>query len=130
MVWAPPTIAEFKARWSPRFDAVADGPIQAALDEAALQVDETWVDEPNYRQGILLLAAHILTLDGYGTGAEAEAGAAGASGFKVMRSGQLTLERFTAADAGGGDEGVLATTSYGRRFLDLLKRNIPAVAIV
>lgn len=130
MAWLPPTVAEFRTRWSPRFDAVADGPIQSALDEAGLQVDETWVDEPNYRQGILLLAAHILTLDGFGAGAEAEAGAAGASGFKVMRSGQLTLERFTAADAGGGDEGVLSTTSYGRRFLDLLKRNIPAVAIV
>ena len=129
MAWTAPTPADLKARF-PAFAAVSDSVIQGALDEAALQVDETWVDEPNYRLGILLLAAHILTLDGQGAGAESEAAAAGASGFKRMRSGQLELERFTAADAGGGDEGVVATTSYGRRFLDLLRRNIPAVAIV
>jgi hypothetical protein len=130
MAWTAPTPADVKARF-PAFAAVPDAAIQGALDEAALQVDETWVSEADFRLGRMLLAAHILTLDGLGTGAEAEAAGAGASGFKRMKSGQLELERFTAADSGAGSgDGLLGTTSYGRRFLDLLKRNFPAVLVV
>ncbi|WP_343711904.1 DUF4054 domain-containing protein [Inquilinus sp.] len=128
MAWNPPTPADLKARF-PAFAAVSDSVVQGALDEAALQVDETWVSEADFRLGRLLLAAHILTLDGLGTGAEAEAAAAGAMGFKRMKSGRLELERFSAADA-GGDGSVLGSTSYGRRFLELLRRNFPAVAVV
>lgn len=128
MAWTAPTPADLKARF-PAFAAVPDAVVETALDEAALQVDETWVSEADFRLGRLLLAAHILTLDGQGTGAEAEAAAAGASGFRVMKSGQLTLERFGNAQ-GGQDGGVLASTSYGKRFLDLLRRNTPAVTIV
>lgn len=129
MAYTAPTISDFKARWAPKFDTVSDVTIQSALDEAALQIDDTWIDQANFTLGRMLLAAHILTLDGHGTGAEAEVAAAGASGFKRMKSGQLELERFSSADA-GGDGSVLGSTSYGRRFLELLRRNFPAVAIV
>lgn len=129
MAWAAPTPADLKARF-PAFAAVPDDVIQDALDEAALQVDGTWVSEADFRLGRMLLAAHILTMDGHGAGGGG-GGAGGAAGqFKRMRSGQLDLERFTAADLGYGDAGVLGSTDYGRRFLDLLGRNIPAVAIV
>lgn len=128
MAWPAPTPVEFKARF-PAFAAVDDDVLQSALDEAALQVDETWVSEADFRLGRMLLAAHILTVDGLGTGAEAESAAAGALGFKVMKSGGLSLERFSASESGAGDSG-LSVTSYGRRFLDLLRRNIPAVRVV
>lgn len=128
MAWLAPTPADLKARF-PAFAAVPDEVVQGALDEAALQVDETWVSEADFRLGRLLLAAHILTLDGHGTGPESEAAAAGAMGFKRMKSGQLELERFSSADA-GGDGSVLGSTSYGRRFLELLRRNFPAVVVV
>lgn len=130
MAWTAPTPADVKARF-PAFAAVPDAAIQGALDEAALQVDETWVSEADFRLGRMLLAAHILTLDGLGTGAESEAAANGASGFKRMKSGQFEVERFdTAGTVPGGSDGVLGTTSYGRRFLELQRRNFPAVLVV
>ena len=117
-----PTPADLKARF-PGFAAVADAVVQSALDEAALQAGADWAGEADIRLGRLLLAAHILTLDGQGSGAEAAAAAAG--GFRRMRSGALELER--AADAGPG---ALDSTGYGRRFLELMRRNVPAVTVV
>lgn len=117
-----PTPADLKARF-PGFATVADAIVQAALDEAALQVGAGWASAADIRLGRLLLAAHVLTLDGQGSGAEAAAAASG--GFRRMRSGALELER--AADAGPGAPD---STGYGRRFLDLMRRNVPAVTVV
>lgn len=128
MAWTAPTAAEFKARF-PAFATVDDAVVNVVLAESALRVDDTWVSEADFKLGINLLTAHILTLDGHGTGAESESAKAGALGFKVMKSGGLTLERFAASEsAANGDQ--LSLTSYGRRFIDLLKRNIPAVRVV
>lgn len=127
MAWAPPTPIGFKARF-PVFAAAPDDAVQGALDEAALRVDETWVSEADFRLGRMLYAAHILILDGLGAGAESEAAAAGAAGFKVMKSGTLTLERFDSGGAGQGGS-ILSTTSYGQRFLELQRMNIPAIAV-
>jgi hypothetical protein len=117
-----PTPAELKARF-PDFSAVADAVVQTALDEAALQVGSDWASEADVRLGRQLLAVHVLTLDGQGSGAEAAAAAAG--GFRRMRSGALELER--AAESGPG---ALDSTGYGRRFLELMRRNVPAVTVV
>jgi hypothetical protein len=65
----------------------------------------------------MLWAAHVLTLDGLGSGAESEINGQGAGGFKVMKSGALSLERFEKAADGA------AATSYGKRWLDMAKRN-------
>lgn len=129
MAWTPPTASEFKARF-PAFASVDDDVVNVALAEAGLQVDETWVSEADFKLGINLLTAHLLTMDGHGAGAEAESAAAGALGFKTMKSGNLTLERFSASEAGSGSRDTLSLTSYGKRFLDLRKRNIPGVAVV
>lgn len=119
-----PTPADLKARF-PGFAAVADAVVQTALAEAALQAGAEWAGEADIRLGRLLLAAHILTLDGQGSGAEAAAAAAG--GFRRMRSGGLELERADTADAGPG---ALGSTGYGRRFVELMRRNVPAVTVV
>ncbi|MDF1625665.1 MAG: DUF4054 domain-containing protein [Parvibaculaceae bacterium] len=129
MAWTAPTPTQFKARF-PAFAAVDDAVIQTALDEARMQVDETWVSETDFKNGINLLAAHILTLDGHGAGAEAEMAASGTLGFKVMRSGNLTLERFSASDAASEGGEMLNLTTYGKRFKSLRKVNIPAVKVV
>lgn len=135
MAWTAPTASEFKARF-PAFAAVDDAVVTEALAEAGLQVDETWVSEADFKLGINLLTAHILTLDGHGTGAEAESAKAGALGFKAMKSGGLSLERFSASERGSGrnqsvgSAGTLSLTTYGNRFLDLRARNIPAVTVV
>ncbi|MFE0754169.1 DUF4054 domain-containing protein [Inquilinus sp. NPDC058860] len=119
-----PIPADLKARF-PDFATVADAIVQAALSEAALQIGDDWASEADARLGRLLLAAHVLTLDGQGSGAEAAAAAAG--GFRRMRSGALELERPDTADAGPG---ALDSTGYGRRFLELMRRNVPAVTVV
>lgn len=113
------TPAGLKAAF-PAFAAVANSVISMWLTRAARVVDDSWAeDDRAYAQA--LLAAHYMVEQGLGTGAEAEMAANGASGFKTMRSGSLTLERFDAPSdaAGGGFSG----TSYGRQFLPLLRAN-------
>lgn len=123
MAWTPPTPADLKVRF-PAFASVPDPTIQAALDEATPQVDETWVSEQDFRLGRLLLAAHILTLDSHGDSS------GDAAGFRRLRSGSLEIEPASQVDLGYADAGVLGSTAYGRRFLDLRRRNIPAVVAV
>ena len=128
MAWTPPTAAEFKARL-PAFATVDDGVVEEAISEAGNAVDESWIDESEFVQGIRLHAAHTLTLDGHGSGADAKMARAGASGFKTMKSGTLTLEQFGKPN--GADDGdTLSTTFYGRRFLERVALNCPGVAVV
>lgn len=121
MAWTAPTVAELKVRF-PAFSAVADATVQAALDEAALRVDESWIDEASFRLGRMLYAAHVLTLDQNGSGVAATLG-----GFRSVTMGPLSITR------GGPDSvlvGELASTGYGARFMALLRINQPPVAIV
>lgn len=129
MAWTTPTVAQFRSRWAPRFDAVTDPQIQYALDRAVILVDETWI-ETDRTEGVLLYAAHMLTLDGLGTGAEAEAAAGGLSTFQRVNSGTFEFDRGSGAGAAAGNGSLLASTSFGRRLLELMKLNFPAVAIV
>jgi len=99
----------------PVFAAVEDATAEYWLTRAARVVDAEWPeDDRDHAQ--MILTAHLLTLQGLGTGAEAQAAAAGASGFKTMRSGALTLERFGESGEGGYD-----ATSYGKQFKALLR---------
>ncbi len=123
MAYVQPAPADFTARF-PTFAAVPAATLSAALAEAATRVDTTWT-AGDYALGLMLYAAHTLTLDGQGAGAEAALAGAGALGFTSLQSGTLTLAR--GAGAGGGT--VLAATAYGRRFLALLKVNQPAVLV-
>lgn len=122
--YTDPTPAQFIDRF-PRFAAVSPTAIASALKEAEGMVDTSWT-EADFAGGRMLWAAHVLTLDGLGGGAEAEAAAAGAGGFKVMKSGALTLERFEGAAGSGA-----AATGYGKRWLEMARRNKggPVIAI-
>ena len=121
---SPPTPSDLITRF-PAFAAVDPAVLAVALTEAGTRVDTTWTngDAP---LGLMLYAAHVLTLDGQGTGAEAALGAAGALGVSTLRAGSLHLERAAPADKATS---MLAETTYGRRFLALLKVNQPAVLV-
>jgi hypothetical protein len=123
MAYVDATAADLKAAF-PRFDAVPDPTVEFWLTQARRSVDQSWT-EGDYAMGQMLLAAHLMTLEGLGTGAEAEAAANGASGFKTIRSGSLTLERFDKGSASGS-----TGTSYGDRFAALARLNVggPRVA--
>ena len=122
MPYTPPTAAEFVARF-PAFSGVETDVVDTALTEAASHADDTWLLEADFRLARMLMAAHVLSTDGHGTSIEAELARAGQ--FTLYRSGSLTLERRGEAAAGWLDQ-----TSYGRRYLALRRRSVPAVAVV
>lgn len=117
MAFTAPSSSDLTARF-PRFAAVPGASIDVYLTDAERLVDESWM-EGDFAMGRMLYAAHLMTLEGLGTGAESEQALAGASGFKVMKSGALTLERFDRKDGATS----LDSTSYGVRFKGLQRRN-------
>ena len=127
MTYVVPAAADLAARF-PGFAAVDPAVVAAAIAEAQGRVDETWLPG-DYTIAIMLLAAHTMTLDGLGTGAEAASAAAGALGFQSLRSGPLGLDRKVARRSDPAPS-MLTETTYGRRFQALLKINQPAVAAV
>lgn len=118
MAYTDATAADLKDAF-PRFAAVADETVEFWLERARRQVDTSWTED-DYAMAQMLLAAHHMTLQGLGTGAEAEAAAAGTGDYQTIRSGSLTLQRF---DRGSSAQGTLGSTSYGRQFADLRVTN-------
>lgn len=123
MVQSVPTSTDLTTRF-PAFSGVDPVVLGRVLAEAAARIDTTWT-AGDYPLGVMLYTAHVLTLDGLGTGAEAAMAAAGALGFESMQSGSLQLARA----AGQEGRSALEQTTYGRRFLALLKVNKPAVFV-
>jgi hypothetical protein len=121
MPYTLPTAAEFKTRF-PTFSAVADATIDAAILEASGSVDETWIEE-DYQPAIMLLAAHNLTVEGQGASNEAAL-----SGFSSLSVGPLSI----SVAQGGSRElpGEIRSTSFGRRYMAILRRNHPGVLAV
>ena len=126
MSFAVPTPDDFVARFA-TFANASSPTVASALAEAQTRVDDTWT-AGDYPLGLMLYAAHVLTLDGFGTGAEAALGAAGALSFQTLRSGSLHLDRRPASD-GAQASSLLNDTTYGRRFLALLRVNRSAVLV-
>ena len=122
MAFTDPTPSDLTRRF-PVFDAVETDVINTALNEAASLVDDTWVSEADHRLGKMLVAAHVLTSDGHGATVEAELAQAGH--LSLMRSGSLTVQSAPARS-----DAWLATTSFGRRFLALRRRSVPAVTVI
>jgi len=118
MAYTKPTPTEFKARY-PAFASVDGSLIQWVLDnEVPLAVGDNWPSQAYYTQGAMLYTAHALTLEGFGTSAEAKAAASGQLGYQSIRSGSLSLTRFNRD--GSSKSGSLSLTSYGQRFLELV----------
>lgn len=121
MAYSTPTAAELKARF-PAFNAVGEPAITSAIGEAERITDAGWPDADR-TLGVMLYAAHVLTLDGLGTGTEAQL-----AGFKRLKIGSLELEASASIAAGSGP---LYQTGYGRRFAELLRRvRGPAILVV
>ncbi|MDF2114801.1 DUF4054 domain-containing protein [Roseiarcaceae bacterium H3SJ34-1] len=128
-----PTAAAFKLRY-PSFTNVDDALIYLVIAEASGAVSEGWAIA-DQQPGILAYAAHLLTLDGYG-GIAVEPGdgnvdvagpvsAVEVGDVKTTFSTQGRV-RYTLRNAA---EGSLADTVYGRRYLDLRRRNVAAVVV-
>ncbi|WP_159975872.1 MULTISPECIES: DUF4054 domain-containing protein [unclassified Novosphingobium] len=111
MAYTPPTRTDFIAIY-PLFADVTEPAYAHWSTEAVRRIghlEGCLADGMN--TAVMLAIAHLLTKAGIGTGTDAQMAAQGASGFKSMKSGSLSLERFdNAASSSGGD---WATTSYG-----------------
>ena len=119
MAYTDPDADDLQAAF-PAFAAVADETVEFWLTRARRQVDTRWTED-DYQMGQMLLACHLMTLQGLGTGAEAEAAAQGTGDYKTIRTGSVTLERFDRDN--NAAQGTLQSTSYGRQWLALAKAN-------
>lgn len=119
MAYTQATAADLKALLT-KFATVADATVEIWLERARRSVDDSWAEDDR-AHGEILLAGHYLTLEGLGTGAEAELAKAGLSGMQTVRSGKLSFTKGGAmADAAAGS---LESTSYGQQYLALLRQN-------
>jgi hypothetical protein len=121
MAYTAPTAADLKARF-PAFSAVDNAVVTQALADAARLVDESWT-EGDFATARVLYAAHVLTLDGLGTGGEAALILQLPPGFKRMKAGGSEIERASSSSSSSGSSLLLDQTSYGLRFRSLLRRN-------
>lgn len=119
MAYENPSADELQAAF-PRFAAVADETVEFWLEQARRLVDQSWT-EGDYAMGQMLLACHYMTLEGLGSGSEAEINAQGLGDFTSVRSGSFAFTR-----KGGSDSiaaGAIGSTSYGTRWLAMAKVN-------
>lgn len=119
MPYTPPDRTEFIGLY-PAFSSVTEPAYAHWSTEAVRRIAhfEDCLGE-GMNSAALLAIAHLLTKAGIGTGTEAQMAAEGASGFKSIRSGSLSLERFdNSVDKAGGDWG---TTSYGTELWPMIR---------
>lgn len=115
MSYLAPSVDDFKTQFM-AFADTPDAAITSALAEGASYVDDSWINQLDFTQGRMLYAAHVLTLNGHGTGAESEAAKAGTLGVTSIKSADLTISRDVPSD-------VYQLTQYGKRFKELQRRN-------
>jgi hypothetical protein len=123
MAYVVPDSSDFKARF-PAFASYDDTYIDLVIEEAALSVNETWI-ETDYQPAILYLTAHLITTEAGGPG-----GVAGQSGPVQSESFGPISKSYAVAKGASGNVSLYSSTEYGRRYLTLLKRNFPAVAVI
>lgn len=131
MPYTKPTVDQFRVKF-PTFSGVGNPTVQAAIDEASASVDQSWI-EADYQPAILYLAAHILVVDGAitdGLGLGAVGGAIAAGVLSEAKVGDVTAKLASGGNSGGSSAGGYGSTAFGSRYLQLLRRNQPAVALV
>lgn len=103
----------------PAFVDVAPAQIDYWIDRAALTTTG-WLDD----HATMLLACHLMTINGLGTGTDAELAAKGLTGIRSMKSGTLSLDFGEKSAANGYD-----ATSYGRQFKPILASHVAGVRL-
>ncbi len=111
-----PTLQDFRAR-HPAFDGTPDLTVTAYLTDAGSAVAYYLPDEIQPRC-VMLIAAHELTLEGFGDASTAGYAEAKAAGAKRIKDGATEVEFFLGEGASRSEaDTLLASTSYGRRYL-------------
>lgn len=113
----------------PEFQCVSPPRIQIALDDAARRVDDDWLDADRDRAQIAL-AAHILTTEGALSAAGGPTTTRGPIVSEKIGDASWSFGRLGTGASGQSSGSSYATTAYGQTYLDLLRLNVPGVAIV
>jgi len=121
MPYTLPTATQFKARF-PEFDALGDAYIDVMIGEAARNMDESW-EELDYQPAIMFLTAHNIAEEQSLGGIYGAPGMTTSSKLGDAQDTYATNQSFDASSIYGG-------TVYGRRFAQLQRVNVPAVALL
>lgn len=128
MSFDPPDYAEFIARF-PIFDNTAKWPqamVEMIIVEATGNVDNSWV-EKDYKPAIMYQTAHLLATDNSEEGTDPEIGSPSVLSSESFAG--MSQSFSTVAPGVLGSSELWGTTVYGRRYLDLLRKNKPAVVV-
>lgn len=131
MSWTAPTPADFILRF-PVFSTVDPDTIQMILDEAIAEVGESWI-ERDRTPAVLYLTAHLMTSQGVGASGPGDGGVAVSGAVKRRKVGDVEVEFAGLSGSSASGTSVLdsyRSTTYGQRYLLIMRRNFPAVAVV
>lgn len=131
MAYTAPTASEFKGRFAPAFDAVADARIDAVVAEAMGWVGTNW-REVDYKPALNYLTAHMLVKEGVLNSADfSPVGVSqGQVSSESLGDASVTYAN-TAAGAGfEGSDAEWASTPYGMAYLRLRRANIGGPIVV
>lgn len=126
------TAAAFKSRF-PEFGPVSDALIDLVLSETDATLGDKWLDRDR-PVALKLLTAHKLSMEG-----EPERSKAIAEGRSVQnaQAGQVTSMKvgdvsvtYGGLDTQSSREDGYDKTPYGRRYLELMRKNFPSVLTV
>lgn len=125
MAYVAPSPSDFKTRF-PQFATVDDARVQIFLTDAGNAIDITWL-EKDYSPAIQYLAAHLMTLDdiaGGGDDTGQQAGPISSESFAGMSVSYAKRDQTIA------EKSTFGSTSYGRRYYELLIKNKPSIMVV
>ncbi len=120
MSYTAPTVCELQTMF-PAFVGVDDAVVQSWLDRAATTVDQSWT-EADYAFAQMLLACHLMTDMGIGAVNGVEGAAANLKGVTSFKSGSFQAQ-FSEEAANASVRGGYGSTTYGRQFQQLQRRN-------
>ena len=122
-----PELSDFRARYG-TFADVPDATVEAFLTDAAAVVShhipDDWLDKAT-----MLIACHELMLEGHGDAEEASFIRARQAGVLEIKDG-ATGVKLTSSKSDGESQSPYASTSYGRRYLDMLQQVSPIGYVV
>lgn len=128
MPYTTPTYAEFIARF-PIFNNVAKWPqpmVELVMAEAVSNIDNSWI-EADYKPAIMYQTAHLLSTDNSEAGSDPEVGGATYLSSESFSGMSMSYSKVTPGALGASE--MWGTTVYGRRYLDLLRKNKPAIVV-
>lgn len=128
MAYTPPTATDLKVRF-PEFAPVSDALVSLILGEAMDMVGPTWM-ERDRKPATLYLAAHMLAMEGEPARSAGATGGGATGPVKRRKVGDVETEFAGFGGPVDGSKSNYGLTAYGQRYLDLLRRNFPAVVAV